>query len=185
MTPEQKELLDALKPLQRKVALNVVAGMSNIDAYYEAGGKATSKDSAESAVSTMLSNVKVKAFLDAMNEQAVNDAIMSRQEMMERLSQFSRINMNDLVEWAEIDAEIDAENQDGEPIKQSVWMIKPSAMQDPDKMAAISELNASKDGIKIKTHSPLSAMRQLADLAGYNKPTEIELTHKKADDLEW
>lgn len=173
MTERQRELLDALKPLQRKVALNVVAGLSNIDSYYEAGGKAKTKESAEATVSELLSNPKVKAFLDSMNAAAVSDAVMSREEMMVRLSLLSRTGINDLIEWAEIDAE----TPEGDPIKQSVWMVKPSAMQDPIKMSAIAELAATKDGIKIKTHSPLAAMNQLADLAGYKAASKHELSN--------
>ena len=114
----------------------------------------------------------MKAFLDSMKAAAVSDAVMSRQEMMERLSTFSRVGLNDLIEWAEIDAE----TIEGEPIKQSVWMVKPSVMQDPVKMQAIAELAATKDGIKIKTHSPLAAMNQLADLAGYKAASKHDIT---------
>ena len=41
-------------------------------------------------------------------------------------------------------------------------------------MASIAEVTAGKDGIKIKQHSPLTAMKQLADIEGYNKPQKIE-----------
>ena len=43
MTAEQKEMFDSLTPLQQKVAVNVISGMSNIDAYKAAGGKAKSQ----------------------------------------------------------------------------------------------------------------------------------------------
>lgn len=181
MTPEQKELFDGLTRLQQEIALNSIKGMSDIDSYKASSGKAKKEETMRASVSEILTNPKVKAFIDAMNQEAVNDAVMSRQEMMERLSQFGRTNLNDLVEWAEIESEGD----DGEPIKQSLWRIKPSAMQDPDKMAAISELNASKEGIKIKTHSQLAAMQQLAKLAGYDAPTELNVNHKKADEADW
>lgn len=163
MAPEQKGLFDKLTPLQQKVCTNIIAGMSNIDAYMTANKKIKNKATGEANASRMLSDAKVKAFLDSMKEVAINDAIMSRQEMMERLSNFGRTNLHDLIEWAEMESE----SEEGEPIKQSVWMVKPSAMQDPNKMAAIAELNASKEGIKIKTHSQLAAMKQLAQLAGY------------------
>lgn len=181
MTDEQKALFNALTPLQQKVCINIVSGMSNIDAFMTANKKIKDRVTGEASVSRMLRDVKVSAYLDSMKAAAVSDAVMSRQEMMERLSTFSRVGLNDLIEWADIDAE----TSEGEPIKQSVWMVKPSVMQDPVKMQAIAELAATKDGIKIKTHSPLAAMNQLADLAGYKKPTEINLNHKKADDSEW
>lgn len=175
MTEEQKELFDALPNLTQKTCLNVLAGMSNIDAYTKAGGKSKTKASAEACASRMLSNAKAKAFLDAMKEVAVNNAIMSREEMMERLSNISRVSINDLVEWGSYTVTDD----NGEKAKQSVWAVKESAMQNPEAMATISELSAGKDGIKIKQHSPLAAMKQLAELAGYEAPKQIEVANKE------
>ncbi len=172
MTAEQKMLFDALTPLQQKVCVNSLSGLSNIDSYIKAGGKGKTQAARENSASQIFSKLEVKAFLDSMKAAAVSSAVMSRQEMMERLSTFSRVGLNDLIEWAEIDAE----TVDGEPIKQSVWMVKPSAMQDPIKMSAIAELAATKDGIKIKTHSQLAAMNQLADLAGYKAASKLDLT---------
>ncbi len=113
-----------------------------------------------------------------MADHIVNPAIMSRNEMMERLSGLARTNMNDLVTWGiqgdteASDKEDDSKNQG----QQSVWVIKPSAIQDPTKIASISELTAGKEGFKIKQHSPLAAMKQLAELAGYEAPTKTDLT---------
>lgn len=172
MTDEQKVLFDALKPLQREVALNSLSGMNDIDSYKASSGKAKTDKAMRVSVSQILANHNVKTFLDSMKAAAVSSAVMSREEMLERLSMLSRVSINDLIEWAEIDAE----TKDGEPIKQSVWMVKASAMQDPVKMAAIAELAATKDGIKIKTHSNLAAMNQLADLAGYKAANKLDLT---------
>lgn len=173
MTDEQKALFDALTPLQREIALNSLSGMNDIDSYKASSGKAKTVKAMEASVFQILGNHRVKAFLDSMKAAAVSDAVMSREEMMVRLSLLSRTGINDLIEWAEIDAE----TVEGEPIKQSVWMIKPSAMQDPIKMSAIAELAATKDGIKIKTHSQLAAMNQLADLAGYKAASKHELSN--------
>lgn len=170
MSEEQAVMLAALAPLQRKVALNVISGMSNIDSYYAGGGDAKNKASAEATVSVMLRNAKVKEFIDSMTKEAVNQAVMSRQEMLERLSNLARVNMSDLIEWRISEAKDD----EGKPIEQTIWSIKESAEQDPSKMASISEVTAGKEGLKIKQHSPLSAMKQLADLEGYNKPQKIE-----------
>jgi len=43
---------------------------------------------------------------------------------------------------------------------------------------AISELSATKDGIKIKTHSPLQAIQQLAKLQGWDVH-ELDLEGKR------
>ena len=43
-------------------------------------------------------------------------------------------------------------------------------------MAAISELTAGKDGLKIKLHDPKAAIKQLAEMRGWEAPKKTELT---------
>ena len=172
MTPEQKFLFDQLTQLQQRVATNVLSGMTQRQAYYMAGGTATSGDSADSAANTMLRNVRVSAFMDAMKEAAVSEAVMGRTEALEKLSLLARTDLKDLVEFGEY--ELGADPDTGDPIIQASWKIKPSAMQDTKQMAAIAELSATKDGIKIKTHSPLAAIKQLADMQGWNAAQKFE-----------
>ena len=102
---------------------------------------------------------------------AVNNAVMSRQEMLERLSNLARVSMVDLVEFDSQEVMSD----DG-PIIQSQWRIKDSAMQSKEAMASISEVSAGKDGLKIKQHSPLQAMKMISDMEGYNAPIKTEQT---------
>lgn len=174
MTPEQKFLFDQLTQLQQRVATNVLSGMTQRQAYYVAGGTATNDESADATASALLSNVKVVAFMDSMKEAAVSEAIMGRQEALEKLSLLARTDLKDLVEFG--DYTIGTDEESGVPIIQASWKIKPSAMQDPKQMAAIAELSATKDGIKIKTHSPLAALKQLADMQGWNAPTKVQST---------
>lgn len=180
MTPEQKALFDQLTELQQRTATGVLAGMSNRAAYFTAGGTAKSDDSADSAVSTMLSNVKVKAFMDSMKVQAVSDAIMSKEEMLARLSLFARKGVKDIVRFQT--AEIGRDMETGEPVLQTGWFIPDSVMQNEDDLSIISELEAGKNGPKIKTHSSLQAMAQIAKLQGYDAPTKTDNTHRVVDD---
>ena len=101
--------------------------------------------------------------------------------MLERLSGLARTNMSDLITWHVVHST----NDDGEEVEQSLWSVKESAMMDPVKMASISEVTAGKDGLKIKQHSPIQAMKMIADMSGYNQPSEVTITHKKAEDSEW
>lgn len=174
MTDEQKELFDKLTGLQKDIVTNTIAGMKPIDAYRNSRGKAKKEQTMSASVSEILSNPNVKAFLDSMREVGVSSAIMSRTEMMERLSSLARINMNDLVEWADVASVGD----EGELIQQSVWKIKDSAHQDPLAMASIAELAATKEGFKVKQHSPLAAMKQLSDLLGYNEASKVDHSSK-------
>ncbi len=180
MTPEQKTLFDKLTQLQQRVATNVLAGMSQRQAYYAAGGKAETDETADVMASRMLSVDKVKGFMDAMKDAAVTEAVMCRQEALEKLSLLARTDLKDLIEFG--DYTLGADEETGEPIIQSSWKIKPSAMQDPRQMAAIAELSATKDGIKIKTHSQAAAIKQLADMQGWNAAQKIDSTVRVVDD---
>ncbi|WXL23926.1 terminase small subunit [Ectopseudomonas mendocina] len=122
--------------------------------------------------SKMLSHPKVAQRLAELNQAAVSAAVMSRQEALERLSLFARTDLSDLVEFGTYEIG----EQDGQPVIQASWKIKDSALQDPKKLSAIAELSATKDGIKIKTHSPLQAIQQLAKLQGWESATKHEVS---------
>jgi phage terminase small subunit len=100
---------------------------------------------------------------------------MTRKEALERLSAFARTDLSDLVEFGAYEL---GQDDDGKPIVQAAWKIRDSVLQDPKKLAAISELSAGRDGIKIKTHSPLQAIQQLAKLQGWDVH-ELDLEGKR------
>lgn len=174
MTPEQKALFDELTELQQRTATGVLAGMSNRAAYFAAGGTAKSDDSADSAVSTMLSNVKVKAFMDSVKVQAVSDAIMGRQEMMERLSLLSRKGVPDIVRFKTATVGLDMET--GEPLVQTAWEIPDSVLQDREALSIIESLESGKGGPKIKTYSSIQAMALLAKIQGFESASKHEIS---------
>lgn len=175
MSEEQTKLFEKLTPLQKEIALNNISGMNDIESYKNSNGKAKTDRAMRSSVGQILSNRDVKAFIKSMTNHIVNPAIMSRNEMMEKLSSLARTNMSDLIEWRTEHSSDD----NGEPIEQSMWAIKESAVLDEKKAAAIAELTAGKEGFKIKQHSPLAAMKQLAELAGYEAPKQVEFTEKE------
>ncbi|MDE9537194.1 terminase small subunit [Xenorhabdus bovienii] len=172
LTDEQKVLFDALTPLQQKFALGILKGLNQVDAYRKAGGKAEG-DSAHVQASRMISFDKVKTFLAVMNQEAVSDAVMSRQEALERLSTMGRVSLHDIAEFR--NSQI-GEDDEGQPVFQATWQFKDSALQNPAALSAISELTTGKDGIKLKLHDPKAAIRQLADLMGWDAPKKTELT---------
>ena len=121
----------------------------------------------------LMENSKMKARIAELNSAAVSAAVMTRQEALERLSGFARTDLADLVEFGEYEI---AEDADGAPVMQASWRIKPDTLRDKKKMAAIAELTASKDGIKIKTHSPLAAIQQLAKIQGWEAAQKLDHT---------
>lgn len=173
MTPEQQLLFDKLTKLQQRVAINVIAGMTQRQAYYAAGGTAKSDESADSAVHTMLSNVQVSTFIDSMQLQAVSDAIMTRKEAMKTLSLIGRTHLKDIVKFRT--ANIGKDLETGADINQTVWELDERLQEsDPEKLIIISELEVGKNGPKIKTHSPLAAIAQLSKMMGWDAPTKIQ-----------
>lgn len=176
MTPEQLTLFDALTPLQKRMATNVLAGMKQRQAYYAAEGTAKSDTAADTSASEIMNNPKVKAFMDSMQKQAVSDAIMSREEMAARLTLFARKGVKDIVKFKTV--EIGKDMETGEPLMQTGWWIPDSILQNEEDLSIISELEVGKFGPKLKTHSSLQAMAQLAKLQGYEVPGKLELTGK-------
>ena len=158
MTDEQKELFDKLTTLQQEVSKNSIAGMSDIDAYRSAGGKAKTDDAARASVSQILTNLNVKAFIDSMKHSAVNDAVMSRKEMMETLTRLARVNL---------------------PLNSTGFLDLTQLTTEQHE--ALEQVQISDNGIKAKNYSKLAAMKQLSDIAGYNDPIRVEQTAIQAN----
>jgi len=172
MTPEQKALFDQLTELQQRTATGVLAGMTQRAAYWAAGGKADNDDSADSSSSQILSNLKVKAFMDSMKVQAVSDAIMGREEMMRRLSLLGRKGVKDIVRFRTATVGLDMET--GEPLVQTAWEIPDSVLQDQESLSIIESLEVGKGGPKVKTYSSIQAMALLAKLQGFEAAQKFE-----------
>lgn len=170
LTEEQLAMFNALTNLQQKVCLKSLEGLNDIESYKQSGGTAKNDNTAAATVSTMLSNVKVAAFLTSMKEGRLTDLIMSREEMLERLTLLSRTSMSDVVD---ISTDVLTTDEEGNPVKQSYWSLK-----DFDKMGhggvdAISELSSSKEGLKIKLHDAKQTMKQISTIQGYEAAHRI------------
>lgn len=173
MTPEQQELFDQLTQLQQRTATGILAGMSQRSAYYAAGGTAATDEAADVVASRMLTDVKVKAFMDSMKRQAVSDAIMSRDEAMTILTQLARGNLVDIVKFRTTHVGQNAEN--GDDVHQTTWTIDESLQEtDPEKLIIISELEVGKNGPKIKQHSKAAAIALLAKMQGWESAQKVD-----------
>jgi phage terminase small subunit len=173
MTPEQQLLFDHLTELQQRTATGVLAGMSQRAAYYAAGGTTKNEKSADAIVSRMLTDAKVSAFMNAMKLQAVSDAIMSREEAMKVLSLIGRTHLKDIVKFRTVNIGKDMET--GADLNQTAWEINAGLQEtDSEKLIIISELEVGKNGPKIKTHSPVAAIAQLAKMNGWEAAQKFE-----------
>jgi len=96
MNDEQKALFDVLTTLQQEIALSSLSGMNDINSYKASSGKASTVKAMEASVSQILGNHKVARFLDSMKAVVVNDAIMTRVEMLESLTKLATLSGEDL-----------------------------------------------------------------------------------------
>lgn len=178
LTAEQQQLFDALTPLQKKFATYLLKGKNQTDAYKKAGGKAKTPEAIRNSASQIFTNLGVKAFLDSVQGKIVDEAIMTREEALRRLSQMGRTSLTDIAEFR--NSQI-GEDDEGQPVYQASWSFKDSAMQSPEAMSAIAELTTGKDGIKLKMHDPKAAIKQLAEMEGWQAPEKHE--HTVSDEL--
>ncbi len=91
MTPEQKTLFDKLTPFQQAIAPCILRNMKYAEAYRIAKPDSTNSDGAASAiVCKAIQRPDFVAYTDAMKASLVSDAIMTREEALERLSVLAR-----------------------------------------------------------------------------------------------
>lgn len=181
LTAEQQQLFDVLTPLQKKFVTHLLNGKNQTAAYRAAGGKAKTDEAARSSASQILTKLNVQAFLASVQYEAVSDAIMTYEEAMERLTVMGRARLRDLVEFSEHDM---GKDENGQPIIQAVWRFKDSVKQTPELLDAIAELTAGKEGIKLKLHDARGAIKQLAEMRGWEAPKKSEHTIKGLPSLE-
>lgn len=142
------------------------------DAYRKAYSAENMKaETVHKRASELMANGAVTGRIEFLRKASESKHIMSRQEALERLSDIGRTNLHELVEFGTYEAGMDDE---GNPVVQASWRFKDSALQDPKKMAAIAELVAGKDGLKIKLHSPLQAIQQIAKMQGWDKAPGLD-----------
>lgn len=179
LTTEQMEMANGLTHLNRMTVIHVIGGMSHRNAYKAAGGKAKSNKSIDATVSRMLGSAKSRAFYDSLIESTAVSAIMSREEMMERLTVMGRGNISDVANFSKINLV----GKDGEVVHQTVWDLKNSDTITKEQAMLLTEVTAGKDGFKFKIHDQKAAMKQLATLQGYEAPQKLEHTGKDGESI--
>lgn len=170
LTPEQQELAAKLTHLQKWTMIHCASGMSKMDAYVKAGGKAKGK-SANNVIGKMLEKGSVRAFYDSLVNSAAAKSVMTREEALETLTKIARTTVKDVVRFK--NAQV-GEDEDGNPVYQTVWQLIDQDNMDDGHAAAIAELSTGRDGFKFKLHSQTGAIKQLSELEGWDAPKKVE-----------
>lgn len=181
LTAEQQCLFDELTSLQKKFVTHLLKGKNQTDAYKKAGGKAKTATTARACASEILANPNVHSFMSSMEGSAIDEAIMTREEALKRLTTMGRARITDLVEFGEYQI---GEDDEGRPVIQAAWKFKDSVRQSPELLDAISELTTGKDGIKLKLHDARGAIKQMAEMEGWQAPAKHEHTGKDGGPIE-
>ena len=102
---------------------------------------------------------------------------MSKNEMLENLTKMARTTINDVVDTTEL-LVVTLNKETGEIEEdvrgQTVWQLK--MLEDIEKGAhsAIKELTAGKQGLTIKMHDQMAAMKQISAMLGYDAPVKTD-----------
>lgn len=173
-TEKQMELASKLTPLQRKFIIELIKpNTSQRQAYIKAGGKAKGDKAQDASASRMLTDVKVKAFYEAMMETKTVNSIMERDEALEILSNNARVKMSDVADFGFRKV---GEDKEGRDIMESVWTMKNGEDIDPAIASCIKSVTMTKNGPKIELHDQQGAIKQLTDIQGWAAPKKAELT---------
>ena len=168
------ELASKLTTLQRKFIIELIKPKtSQRQAYLTAGGKAKTESAQDAASSTMLSNVKVKAFYKSMMESKTVNSIMERDEALEILSSNARVKMSDVADFGFRKV---GEDEEGRDVMESVWTMKNGEDIDPAVASCIKSVTMTKNGPKIELHDQQGAIKQITDMQGWNAAKKTELT---------
>lgn len=161
MTPQQRSAFERLNDREQRFALKILSGSSGPEAI-EAGWPHSNERNLRAGA--VRNRPHVHAFLTEMQCTLIDDAIMSRNEAMERLTKIARTYITDVVEIKEINW-----GTEEAPDMQTTWQLR----NDTEALETVSELKAGPNGPQVKLHDPLKAIKQMAEMNGWNANINI------------
>ena len=179
MTPDQQALADACTNLQRLTVLGVIAGKTQRQAYYDAGGKAVTDEAADTSAYEIMSKPDAKAFYDSLLAEAVDKAIMTRSQALARLSLVADTRITDILEFETVDVSSD----DGENKTETIWRMKESVELQERAAASIKSVTMTKFGPKIEMYDATAAIGQMAKMQGWDAPEKVAHTDAEGNPI--
>jgi len=158
----------ALTVKQEKFTLNLFAGMSQREAYIQAGYSSNMLPGViDNHASLLAKKGEVKVRLQELQEQAESDKIMSVKERKERLSEISRARLTDYQE----------SGMDGGWINIGKESPNTAALSEITSTTKYDDNGASPTLItKVKLHSPITAIAELNKMERiYNDGTTVNV----------
>jgi phage terminase small subunit len=116
---------------------------------------------------------RIAVAIQEARDNAENNAVMSREEALEKLSLSARVSITDVADFKLTEVGKDA---DGNAVHQTTWVIKNSEDIAPEVAACIKSITITQTGPKLELHDQNSAIKQLADMQGWNAPKKTDQT---------
>tara|TARA_Y100001937_G_C7097092_1_gene320613 strand:+ start:616 stop:1194 length:579 start_codon:yes stop_codon:yes gene_type:complete len=130
----------------------------------------------------LLKNGKIEVRLKELNQMAVSDAVMTKQEALQLLSVKARIRITDVCDFKQ---EQVGNDEEGNPVFQTVWTMKNAEDIDPAVAACIKSVTVTKTGPKIELYDANASAKLLADMLGWNAPVESNVNSEVRVKNEW
>lgn len=153
--------------------LNRTSGLdpteSVIDAYDFKPG--TKRSTLQGTAYDLERHPRIRAAIVELSKQAVTDAVMSRREALERLTRIARASVADVMETG-------VDERTG---RTRLRFKHPDAID----LECVSRMSDTHQGQNVQMHSPLVAIKQLAEMLGWEAPKRLETTapEKGADEV--
>lgn len=174
MTDEQAFLASALSAVQIKMAtLLAKGGYTQHAAYIEAGGQAKSRSSQDSDAHRIMKDPNFQAFYQSLLKTAHSRAVMDREEALMRLTNMSRVTVNDILEFYNVTT---GEDEFGLPITEQRWKVRDLSKVPEYVAASIKSITETRNGPKVELHDSADALKQLRAMSGWDSATKYDVT---------
>ncbi len=181
LTDEQLTMFDGLTKLQKGVGLVKLNQplITDHEAYVAGGGRAKTKESIESCASELLSNPKLKAFLNMFKvdpSPTLARAIMTREDIISDLTDIANATIFDVMNFYTNNDELMNLETGEEILGQSTIVVKSMNEIDPKFHKLIKGVKQTKHGIELTLHDQMQARKQITDMCGYDAPKRSEIS---------
>lgn len=159
--PEEiKELADKCLDKHVQVVQAILSGdfSSNAKAYMHYYPD-SDPDSAKASCARLLAIDNVSALYNALRDHSFAQNALSRAEAVAILSNMARHSVADLF------------------VSNGHSLVLDQDKITPEALAAVSEVADTKEGQKIKMHDAKAAIKQLADMGGWNAAQDVNVNH--------
>lgn len=169
MSPEQMEAYANLNDAEQRFATTLLGGGTPVEALNAGGWVGANKTRA----TAIRNRPHVRKFMALMQVDLVADAMMSRNEAIERLSEIARSSITDVVDVKTVNW-----GTEQQPDIQTTWQLK----SDGESLSSVSKISSGPAGPRVELYSALAAIKQLSDMCGWEVPKQSEVKVSTDDD---